>query len=398
MAKQAKINGAMLQWAREKAGLAIEDAAARAKIIDTKKATGAERLAEFEAGDVAPTVGQLRSLADAYRRPLVTFYLQKPPLNDAKVADFRTLGDAEVGTQSFELSTLLRKLRARQQQVKDLLIDGGARPLPFVGKHRDERDHWTIATDIRAELKFPIESQMALTDRDELFRVLRSRVEGTGIFVQIIGDLGSYHSQIDPEEFRGIALADSVAPFVAINANDAQAALSFSLIHETAHIWIGETGISNVSPFSTLGRRGSVENLCNKVAAEFLLPEELFLRSWRELDPDFGLAQKVNFLSKEWKVSRAVVARRLLENREIADAEWWGLYNRYQAEWRERRTKLKSGSGPGYYTLAKRRLGRALIRTVLNAVDEGNLTYTQASRILDVKSGNFDRLRDQPRR
>jgi hypothetical protein len=43
---------------------------------------------------------------------------------------------------------------------------------------------------------------------------LRSRVEAAGIFVLLMGNLGSHHSAIDVEAFRGFALADDVAPLL----------------------------------------------------------------------------------------------------------------------------------------------------------------------------------------
>src|SRR3546814_16138482 len=63
-------------------------------------------------------------------------------------------------------------------------------------------------------------------------------------YVLLIGNLGSHHSAIDIDAFRGFALADPIAPFVVINDRDAKTAWSFTLLHEVAHLWIGATGVS----------------------------------------------------------------------------------------------------------------------------------------------------------
>ena len=83
-----------------------------------------------------------------------------------------------------------------------------------------------------------------------------------------LGDLGSYHTELNVEVFRGFALADEFAPFVVINPRDAAAARCFTLLHELVHLWLGEPGISGGDPLDP------VEVFCNKVASNFLLPDE----------------------------------------------------------------------------------------------------------------------------
>src|SRR3546814_3348390 len=99
----------------------------------------------------------------------------------------------------------------------------------------------------------------------EFIRVL-FRSEAAWIYVLLIGNLGSHHSAIDIDAFRGFALADPIAPFVVINDRDAKTAWSFTLLHEVAHLWIGATGVSG-GHFE-----GSTEQFCNDVASSFLLP------------------------------------------------------------------------------------------------------------------------------
>ncbi len=97
--------------------------------------------------------------------------------------------------------------------------------------------------------------------------LLRSKVEAVGIFVLLIGNLGSHHTAISVEAFRGFALADTVAPFIVINDQDAAVAWSFTLLHELAHLWLGKTGVSGRRPDA------QIEKFCNDVAALILLPQ-----------------------------------------------------------------------------------------------------------------------------
>ena len=68
-----KINPEMLVWARETAGLSLEEAAERLKDIPL------ERLDRMERGEADPTRTQLNRMAKLYHRPAVLFYMPKPP-------------------------------------------------------------------------------------------------------------------------------------------------------------------------------------------------------------------------------------------------------------------------------------------------------------------------------
>ncbi|MBT3549647.1 MAG: ImmA/IrrE family metallo-endopeptidase [Rhodospirillaceae bacterium] len=392
---KAHINPAVLRWAREKAQLPLESAARKAGISDTLKQSAAERLGVWEDGADVPTRNQLASLAKAYYRPVLTFYLQEPPAQAEQLSDFRTVGDHPADGDNNILAAFTRKMRARQREIVQLIADDGdePEPLPFIGRLGVDSSPREVVDDIREVLGFPFELQRGMNDRDGLFRALRARAEAVGIFVIIQGNLGSYKTNIEPEAFRGIAFADPVAPFIIINGNDAKAARTFTLMHELAHLWLGEEGISNLSPFAGNDARGGLEAFCNAVAAEFLLPRGFLVEAWDRV-VGLELPEAMVSLASQFKVSRAAVANRLWKLNRIDEVDWWALYATYQDEWRRQRVRMQEQEGgPTFYITKQSQLGAALIRTVLGGVDAGNLTYTRASRILGVNAKNFDGLR-----
>lgn len=64
---------ALLVWAREREGLSLEEAADRIGIP-------AERLREWEQGTERPSMSQLRTVGDIYKRPIAVFFLREAPL------------------------------------------------------------------------------------------------------------------------------------------------------------------------------------------------------------------------------------------------------------------------------------------------------------------------------
>ena len=124
MAQGVQINPRMLTWARETAGLSLEEAAAKLGLTNTARATATEKLLQAESGARPVSQGTLEKAAAAYRRPLVTFYLPQPPARAVRGEDFRTVTGAPSPRADAMLDALIRDVRGRQQLLREVLLDG----------------------------------------------------------------------------------------------------------------------------------------------------------------------------------------------------------------------------------------------------------------------------------
>src|SRR5665213_32591 len=92
------------------------------------------------------------------------------------------------------------------------------------------------------------------------------------------------------------------------------------------------------------------------------------------------------------KVSRAMVAYKLLRVNVISRVRWRELDKHYQDEWVAAQAQLESKErnegGPSYYVVKRHRLGHALLDLVKNSLSEGFLTHTKAGQVLGVKPRN----------
>jgi Zn-dependent peptidase ImmA (M78 family) len=400
MAQTEQINPKILTWARETAGLTVAEAAEKLGLKDTAKATAAQKLQDLEDGkrDLAQTT--LQKAASIYRRPLIAFYMSKPPARGDRGEDFRSATSSSA-RENGTLDALLRDVRARQQMVREVLEDADeAKPRPFVGSARIEQGPKNVAAAIRITLGVSEEQQKRSKDTGALFVTLRTAAERIGVYVLLLGDVGSHHSDIGEDAFRGFALADDVAPFVVINDNDAGTARSFTLMHELVHIWIGESGISG--PLRDVPDN-VIERFCNDTASEFLLPSDA-LPDYSALlgAPLNDVTGAIQNVASAWKVSEPAVAYRFAQrgwiNRAIASQLFAMFVERWRREkQRERESRNPADTGPGYYVLRRHRLGAGLLGVVRRALHEETLTHTRAAKILGVGPASVSLLLQEER-
>ena len=378
------VNPEILVWARETAGLSPGRAVVALGLKDTGKGRAVDRLAAIESGEKDPSRSLLVKMAQKYRRPLLTFYLPSRPKQGERGEDFRSVPDKQTESKSL-IDALVRDVRARQATVRDVLLDDDAhQPLPFIGSASMEDGVASVVASIRQNIQLELAEYRAQSSPESAFAVLRDRVEAAGIFVLLIGNLGSHHTAINVEAFRGFALADKIAPFVVINDQDAPAAWSFTLLHELAHLWLGRTGVSGRTPDIQL------EKFCNDVAAAFLLHEsELRLVGVTVATPTDRVVEQIDAFATQRNLSRSMVAYSLYRASIITESTWRTVSAWFLAQWRKsrdaKRERQKDRDGPSYYVVRRHRLGAALLQLMARSIEEGTLTPTRASKVLGVK-------------
>ncbi|MGB6688752.1 MAG: ImmA/IrrE family metallo-endopeptidase [Terracidiphilus sp.] len=401
MREQEEINPDILVWARESAGLDVEEAARKLALGDSKNESGKEKLLKLERGARFPTRSQLTKFSQTYRRPLIAFYMTARPKKAPRGQDFRSTGDNISPRDNALLDTLLRDVRARQAMVRDILEDlDEATPKSFVSSSTVADGAEALAHQISAVLHLPVRRSDWGTSPDEFFKRLRTETERLGVFVLLVGDLGSYQTALSEQVFRGFAEADPIAPFIVINDHDARTARSFTLIHELAHIYIGKTGVSGMPELvRENSEEGRIEQFCNDVAGLVLLPTSFTDRRPVELvreekDP---AASYIESVAKRWMVSESMVAFRLRRLGWISASMYRELAASYADRWesfkavKKAANQLKEG-GPDYYVLKQYRLGNALLGVVHRTLRESHLTHTKAAKVLGVKPSSVEPL------
>lgn len=384
------VNPDILVWARETAGLSPEEAIQKLDIKPARGVDALDRLTQLETGEVAPTRPMLVKMAKQYRRPILTFYLSAPPRTGDRGEDFRTLPATFAVSAQALVDTALRDIRARQALVRAVLEEEDeAETLAFIGSATMDEGPVRLAQRITETIGFDITTHRKSRNMTDALAYLRGQAEAAGVFVLFVDNLGNYHTELSVEAFRGFALADDVAPFIAVNANDSKGAQAFTIVHELAHLWLGLTGVSG----RAAERR--VEKFCNDVAGAFLLPEGVGLLPVTDATPFKEALAMISDFAEARKVSGTMVAYALhragafpYETCEQISRVFRDVF--LEQRTRERMKSRETEGGPTYPILRRHRAGPALVNLVDRMLGAGALTTTKAGKVLGVSGKNVE--------
>jgi Zn-dependent peptidase ImmA (M78 family) len=364
----------LLRWARSRAGLEVRD-------LETTFA----RYGDWESGKGQPTLRQLEEFAAKTHAPIGYLFLEEPPVEVLPITDFRTL-DSGVTAPSPELLETVYAMQRRQEFVRELLTEEGAEKLPFVKSATLDSPLHTVTMSIRTTLGLQLNWARSCADWTSALGYLRQHIEEAGVLVMLNGVVGNNTNRpLNVDEFRGFVLVDEYAPLIFINNADAKSAQMFTLIHELAHVWLGQGGVSGQPEL--LPPNSSIERFCDRVAAEILVPSIEFEATWTST-PGANI-DRIDALSRLFKVSPLVVARRALDLGFLSTESFREFY-------KVQVTRTKKASGGNYYTTAGARLGNRFPAMVYSAVQRGRIGYTDAYDLTDLRGKSFAKFgRDQ---
>ena len=356
----------LLQWALERSGKYPDMLAKKLPKIE-----------EWLAGELSPTLKQLETFARATYTPIGFLFLPEPPDEQVPIPDFRTMAMEYFDRPSPDLLDTIYICQQRQEWYRDFERTMGGDPLPFVGSAQLTDDVIQTATLMRKALGFNIEERKKMRTWADALRRFVEQADLLGVMVMVSGVVGSNtHRKLDPREFRGFALSDRLAPLVFINGADTKSAQMFTMSHELAHVWLGETAVSDAEAVRTSNNR--VERWCNRVAAEFLVPLDAISSVY---DGDNDLSDEMDKLARQFKVSTLVILRRIHDVGGLTRDELWDAYQREL----QRLLVVSKGGGGDFYRTQPVRVSKRFARALYVSTFEGHTSFTEAFRMLGLK-------------
>lgn len=333
-------------------------------------------------GGAQPTLKQLERFANKTHTAIGYLFLPEPPVETLPVPDFRTMANVRIHRPSPDLLDTLYLCQQRQDWYRDYLRLQGEDVPAFAGSVTVEDDLVSVAAEMREVLGFDVEQRQSISTWTEALRQFISRVEEAGMLVMVSGIVGSNtHRKLDPEEFRGFALTDERAQLIFINGSDSKAAQMFTLAHELAHIWLGESGVSDAQAAVLPDEK--TEHWCNKVAAELLAPLESVSRLYQ---PAAKLQDEMQRLARQFKVSTLVILRRFFDMGMMDRDAFW---DHYHEELTRLRNLDRRGSGGGdFYNNLSARVSKRFVKALVSSTLEGQTLFQDAFRLLNIRKSD----------
>ncbi len=378
-----KINPEVMVWARDTAELSIENAAYAIGLPVT-------HLGAIERGDMAPSRYQLSNMARSYKRPIFALYLTNPPQGTALLEDFRTTVSARNLDHCQDLEVLIRDLQVRHALLKSVLQGSQKRTrLNFIASASMSEGASALSRSIENRLGLSKKEIREAATQAAGFELMRQKIEGLGIFVMLSGHISWLHAILPARIYRSFTLIDPTAPLISINENVDMSDWIFTLIHELAHLWLGESGVTSLRLDDACEQR--LEQFCEDVASEFLLPmsdlESLGLTGLGTIEQ----RDRIIVAARAWQVSQQLLAYRVYQAGLLSKVDWCQLNMAIDELWRvnHRQNKTVAHENLGATTeneVRRQRLGPRLLKLTREALASRQFTRKQASQVLALQA------------
>lgn len=322
-----------------------------------------------------PTLSQLKKFAAKFYVPFGYLFMGDLPIESMPFPMFR----GKAGRQNhFNLNVYdtVMDIQARQEWLEGYFDENEIGACEFVGSINTDTSIRETVRRLRSILKLEGRWAFSLSTPDAAVGLLEQKMEDSGIFLAYNGVVGNNtHRKLKVSECRGFALVNEKAPYIFINSADSKSAQLFTLVHEAVHIMLG---VSAGHAGSEVFYHEATERYCDMVAAEFLVPASVLCEIWNN---------DTKSVSRRFKVSELVVARHAHDLGLMSDMDYkafWAIYNQRQI------SAPKKSSGGSFYLTSVKRVGRSFAIHVRNAVNNRQLSYTEAYRLTGLYGKTYD--------
>lgn len=392
MAKKqiAYVNNEMLIWARSMTPFESSLDVQEETNIDAKK------LDLWESGEDYPSIREAKRLAKVYHLPFATFFLSTPPEKEPRpYIDRRTIRGAVYNETSYKLWTEIGRIIGNREDMMEVVDEDDEEaffePLP---SYNPDITIDELGKKIREYLGVTLPFKNKAAYKQNSFKFYRSVLESKGILVSQI-------SGVSLNEMKGISIFYDNYPIIAVNNKDYENAKTFSLMHEMAHLVRRSSSLCMIDFDEKIDSKynNTEERICDRIAAEILMPKDIFVVVAREEYDKNDLWDEacLNKIAVRFGVSPVAVVRRLYETRLISKEVYYSIYDEMSKRFTERKAfideqRKKNKGCPPYYATYLNKEGYLYTKTIMNSYSKGYISYGEMCHTLGVSSAHISKM------
>lgn len=360
--------------------------------VESLSKKAADYLNDWLQGKLA-SLKEIETVSKATGIPFGYFFLKYPPKEDLSIIEYRTVDSTHLNHPSRNLIDVKHDMEMVQLWMHDHLVSEKVPPLNYVGCLKQVTGYTEIAKTIRNILLLKEDWFTDSKDAAASFKALRKAISDSGTIVMMSGIVKNNTKRtLSVDEFRAFTLIDKYIPLIFINSNDSPNGRVFSLLHEFAHICLGENSFFNYQ-YDNNSKISPTETVCNRAAAEILVPDNLFIQEWYHVRTANTLNDTLTKLAHYFKCSISVIARKACDHEFIGYAYYVKLsesiYKNFKDSLKDK--KPPQGGGDFYHTIASR-IDHRFFKTLVNSVNEGTTLHSEAFRLTNTNSHSFRKL------
>lgn len=368
---QANINPQLLTFSRERIGYAIPDIAQKLQVKE-------EKWLSWEKGEQKPTTNQLIRIANYLDRTPAFFYLNSPPDEGEPLSEFRTINNNLLVSGSPKLIAAIREAKRNRETLLELYSEQRKTPVSIPSLDMVNGTVQEKGERIRNWLGISMSAQNAWRSSSEALTNWKDLVEEKDIYVV-------QFPFVDVDECRGFALSEEPVPIIGINSKDSYNARIFTLIHELAHILYRDSVLINDSLAGYFGSGRTMEQKCNRLAAEILVPE---VELTREFNAQSFSVKEVMRLSRKFRVSGYVMLIRLKAVQLITEEDYRALESQFS--FYDSSGKGSDGGNPYYNQIVRK--GRLYLKTAFQSYFDNQINVAELANLTGWKVPNLNEL------
>jgi Zn-dependent peptidase ImmA (M78 family)/transcriptional regulator with XRE-family HTH domain len=370
------VNPAIIQWARERSGLSLDDLAALMK-------RDPDEIQQWEDGKIAPSYTTLEDLAYRhFKIPLAVFFFPAPPEVDDPIGNFRRLPEYALERFSSDTIQKIRSAQAYQESLEELFIDSPPERMIIHDINPQKFSLESLAASVRKYIGVSFKQQFNFRSSDQAFKTWRHAIEEAGVF--------TFKDSFKDRFLSGFCLVHDQYPIIMVNNSNSFTRQIFTLLHELAHILYGVNGITDADEsylkFMEKNER-RIEAQCNRFAAEVLIPAKRFESEIPFLKGEGNTA--ISDLANKYSVSREVILRRMLDFNLIDIDNYATLAEKWNKDYLR---SIKETSGGNWYLTRMSYLGEGFVQTAFHGFRQGRFDAATLASHLNVKAKNLKKF------